>query len=601
MKEKRWDSIDHEMKNIMWSDLPPAIQLDLRVIQNALHNNRMEWSEVPEPLWNKRQGFAIHLLRTNKKPKIMWCSLPSSVQSDPDVVRMALWKKRMAWLEAPEPLRNDPDFVERALVGGLAIDWNHLSVEMKSDPKVATIIMSGKIWDSVRKKTKEIMWRELPGSVQSNYDVANAALKFKRLEWAELPDTVVQNDLRIARHGLIRGYITTADDCACLRNARQVLQELVEKGRVKWQQLPTVLRNDIAFARSIHFKELKTVQDVFEHIPQLQQEQRFWQGILADQLESRLRLSKFLCESAPAAIRSNPIVMGLAVQQDGNCLAYVDPLLKSRRNFIEPLLNEKPWLLHDLSKENMQSYPGVVQAALGQYATWFKRNYGSRGVVHVVAFAEKIPSEFWQDSSFILEWFTAGLPFVAKDRAGRELIPVKWQNNKEIFLLMAKEAGQYHTLGKFCHESFQSASPELLSDKKFMLQVVKHDPSLLDFAPVHLQQDFDVALLACSGKRSLVERYFDSTRTAYNGRDQFVQQFLANIKEMPKMRRIFRKTVLPLINSSQSGQASTLSALNQGAETCEGYVNLLEEFLVPSAEQVTMIRHARKTLTSILD
>jgi len=107
-----------------------------------------------------------------------------------------------------------------------------------------------------------------------------------------------------------------------------------------------------------------------------------------------------------------------------------------------------------------------------------------------------------------------GLPFVSKSREGTELFPEEWQNDKEIFLLMAKAAGTHNALSDCCHESFKMASPELISDKNFILQVVKHDPSLLHFGPVHLQQDFYVALLAFSGEEHLVARYFRSTDTA---------------------------------------------------------------------------------------
>jgi len=56
-----------------------------------------------------------------------------------------------------------------------------------------------------------------------------------------------------------------------------------------------------------------------------------------------------------------------------------------------------------------------------------------------------------------------------------------------------------------------------------------------------------------------------------------VSRFLATIQAMEKMHDTFHGTVLPLING-ESGQASSLSMLNQGAEV---YRKLLEEFPCP--------------------
>jgi len=73
-----------------------------------------------------------------------------------------------------------------------------------------------------------------------------------------------------------------------------------------------------------------------------------------------------------------------------------------------------------------------------------------------------------------------------------------------------------------------------------------------------------------------------------------VHNFLANIKAIPKMCKSFQKAMLPLTNGSQSGQASMLSILNQGDETSAGYTKLLEQFLIPSAEQAKMIKRASR-------
>jgi len=157
------------------------------------------------------------------------------------------------------------------------------------------------------------------------------------------------------------------------------------------------------------------------------------------------------------------------------------------------------------------------------------------------------------------------------------------------------------SLGGLSRETIQFASPALRENKDFMLQVVKRDTSLLRFAPIHLQQDFDLALLAFSGDPGRVARYFDPAHSTYEGRDKFARQFIESIKAMPKMRKIFQSTVLPLINHTDpSGQASALSILNQGVETSSGYMKLLQDFLVPSAKQVAMIYRACSTVPNAM-
>jgi len=124
-------------------------------------------------------------------------------------------------------------------------------------------------------------------------------------------------------------------------------------------------------------------------------------------------------------------------------------------------------------------------------------------------------SALFQNRSFVLKWFSSGLPFPGfRDDA---ILPNQLQNDKEIFLLLSEHGcTDDHTfIGIFCHNSFGEWCPaNLLSDKNFLLQVVKHSPALLKFAPAHLQQDFDLALLAFSGKRDQVDRYFISGMAA---------------------------------------------------------------------------------------
>lgn len=271
---------------------------------------------------------------------------------------------------------------------------------------------------------------------------------------------------------------------------------------------------------------------------------------------------------------------------------------------MEPLLEVRPRLLSELSTENMESLPDLVKGTLS-YDSEFLHEWRDSDdciVEDIARFAEIVPQEFWQDRSFVLEWFGNGLPFL-------ESFPIEWRDDKEIFLLLARYCSRLYN-------SFKNVSLSLCDDKNFMLKVVKHNPSLLRFAPVHLQQDFDVALAAFSGDTNRIVKYFDpfypyeirvkfvlnriveyfDPEFAYEGREKFVIRFIASIRSMASMSETFSTTVLPLIEGNKSDQKSSLSILNQGTENSKGYLDLLAKFLVPTAKQLREIHRACRIL-----
>jgi len=377
---------------------------------------------------------------------------------------------------------------------------------------------------------------------------------------------------------------------------RAVIEDLLDDYKLKWHQLPTFLRDDVEYARSrADFASNNTAQGILHHFPALRSERNFFLNYLNGVEEGdNENLSVLLEKYASPEILNDRTVMELALRKGttfGDTFDLVSPLLKESREFLASALNEKPLILDKLSSAIMRSFPTSVKHTLPLYADHLENvffDHRNLLALTIQKFDEKVPLGFWQGRSFVLEWFGAGLPFLKS-------FPVEWRSDKEIFLLLARECRENHPyVVHNLRMSFASASLLLCGDKNFMLQVVKHDPYLLRFAPLDLQQDFHLALAAFSGKKKRVELYF--CKFEYEGRDKFILQFIASIQSMETMSHTFSSTVLPLIASNQSEQKSTLAILNQGPETAKGYLDVLANFLVSTVEQLEMIHRASSIL-----
>jgi len=463
------------------------------------------------------------------------------------------------------------------------LDWNHLSPKLKSDPFIARMAMRAERWDPLSGSQscclfETIMWSDLPPSIRFDPGVIKTALYHDKMKRSDLPD-------ELAHVVLDMGFIS-ADDYT-IQQDRSYLRGRIERSEIKWQSLPA-FRDDITFARSISsFCNLDTVEEIFQQFPELCQDQNFWINLLSnfydeDSLSSGT-LTEFLDSFAPAEILSDSVIMKMVIDHEDvgeiggldECFALVDHSLKSRRDFIEPLLDLDPTLLEGLSRENMENFPGLVKETLPNYAN----EATNFDVQYIYGFAEKVPPSLWLDRSFVLAWFGSGLPFVTVHEDGTSFFPEAWKNDKLIFLLLASQH----------QDSFEHAAPALRGDKDFMLQVVERDPSFLLFAPAHLQQDFDLVLRAFSGERiDLVVRYFYMEAT-YEGRWEFFQYFRSEMRSMLRIYDAFPGTVGNLIESLLADPTSTMSIVNQDTDTSAGFIKVLDDFLFPSAQQVVMI------------
>jgi len=146
------------------------------------------------------------------------------------------------------------------------------------------------LFDSMRRlgfgKNETVSWDQLPPRFQTNREVALLALEaYKGPDWEELPiwfrkdpefiDSALrlgkikyedlsadrQRTLRecrkeLALHCVRVGWVH-ANECPCLQD-RQFLKEAIETTGLSWSKLPTVLHDDIGFARSVSRFEGKT-------------------------------------------------------------------------------------------------------------------------------------------------------------------------------------------------------------------------------------------------------------------------------------------------------------------------------------------------------
>lgn len=619
-----------------WVQVPEPLRSDpeflVETLQKLSRERKMlliDWNHLPNEIKSDK-AVAVAVMKTlmydstmNEMVEIQWNKLPTAIRADPQVLRCAIRNKRLEWAEVPAPFCSDPRYVVEAFRSGCRVDWNQLPIELRSDKEVAiAALREGTWWDAVNHQTVQIEWGHLPPAIKSHPEVILRALRLKRMEWSDVPNRIIQTDESVALLGLQRGYVT-ADDCACLQDP-DTLEDLILDGYlVRWQEVPAPFRNDIQFARSVSsiIARISMLEGIFEQFPMLCRDRRFWIDMLEgfDEFGKSFDVSELIENCAPAEIRSDPTIMKMAVIKDFgyDCFIYhIDPSLKSRRDFMEPVLEAKPNFLFRLSRQNMENFPELVKATLSRFAE--EDSNETRSVLFaeetnaphsvfnnetVAEFAEEVPTQCWQDRSFVMEWLYAGFPFIATHSDGTNFFPSEWRNDKQLFLLLAEKTGRRPsrvTLSRVNFGSFGCAAPHLFFDKNFMLELVKHDPSLLHCAPIHLQQDFDLALLAFSSKKyHLVQHYFEKLDyETYQGQRKFALEFLASIKALPKMRKIFQRSVLPLINSTD--QSSALSILNQGTETSAGFLQLLKDFLVPSEKQIGMMRRACRTLPKVL-
>jgi len=173
------------------------------------------------------------------------------------------------WEEVPDEWKNDVDIIAAAVAGGV-LDWWVLSPERKYEPRVVAALTGQEVTqDPVN-----------PGNV------ALVALKKKndddqRFYWDRyLPKEMWKNHQELALFGVINKFVK-ADECPCLVDRSFMKRAVENKSIIFWDDLPTPLKNDIDFARSIEKVPSELIAfKIIEHFPELRADPSLWKMIV---------------------------------------------------------------------------------------------------------------------------------------------------------------------------------------------------------------------------------------------------------------------------------------------------------------------------------
>lgn len=497
----------------------------------------------------------------------------------------------------PAELKKDGDIVASAVNGG-HLDWWSLSDELKYDPRVAALVISmpkDSGWDREFLNSMDIteLSPEKPG------DVMLAALLWARggesrwtrpalqKPWHMVPQECLRIHKGLAMFGMVHRLTIAVDECPCLLD-RDFMKVCVEKRLVPdWDALPTELRNDIGFARSIRrFRDEFLVQRLFENFPDLCADRDFW-GTLMDSVAAGraeenhyIDLFPIIEEFAPAEIVSDRELMVDACAVDEQTLEVLDVSFTRERNFLFTCVDRNPFCIAYISREVQRLFPDVVDRALFRMGRELERSIEPHDLwLHI------LDPSLWDNRAFVLRWFQYGLPFLSGLNRFRE----EWRADEEIFLSIARNCSNKKSL----RTSFSAASTALCNNKKFMLRALQFNPLLIEFAG-QLINDFDLCLIVFSDQDCAREEYHR------RGGDEFryIRRFHRDVKATLAVHETFCSVVLPAISCVES--VSTLALLNQGTATSVAHKRLIAEYLgVPIGKQLRQLRLACRHLDEL--
>lgn len=490
---------------------------------------------------------------------------------------------------------HDSELLAAAVYGGYEV-WNTLPPSLKSDFNIAIAAIRGADAARKEKRTSSLLrfprWEDLPETLRFNPDVILAALKCQHgpvaTIWTKIPAEIKQTHGEIALFGVMNFDTEDPDKYRCLLDTAFMKERLLLR-ELSWRRLPTQLKTDIEFARSLDIIPSEYLaQAMFSDLPVLSANRTVWEAILRGTAAQRGwgDLAAIIRAFAPHVIRADREIMLQACGFDGKIVQLVDASLSINHDFLVAAVDRNYHILAYLTHETQRRFPDIVDIALGR----LREGYRSWQEFHVLG--QSLAPDFWDDWDFVLRWFEHGCPFMgilAVQRPG-------WREDQEIFMRLAK-----YCIDECVDLSFWQASTSLRSDKKFMLQVVGLRPSLFKTAFGRLRNDFDLALIFFSGEESLVQEEVCRSRRERN--THAVDAFRFELSARLNAHRIFCTTVLPAMSLARSNDPHcTLAVLNQGADTSLGYKQLIAEFLgVPVGKQLGLLRQASRNISTVFD
>ena len=362
--------------------------------------------------------------------------------------------------------------------------------------------------------------------------------------------------------------------------------------------------------------------EILRHQPSRRHERDLWMRVVRYFHETSLSVVNLFGDCAPQEIRADRDIMLAACQiVSPRMVRFIDTeTLGKDRAFLERVLFEDLNILAHLRHDVQKHFPDLVSLALERLARQPKL-----GIGFVTEVALNIAPAFWEDRSFQLAWFEAGLPFVGHETSS-VAFGATWKDDREIVLRIAQFCQE-----KFRLHSFAVATCLLRSDKTFMLEVLQHAPSLLCCVKIALQQDPDLFLVAFAGDSGPLYtsidwylRQYDHMAQSLDERNdvmaqwldverdlmmyllhrhpeprrlQFVHQFHAKLQSKLETFDVFRTAFLPgMLQSS----GSALAMLEQGTETSTYLKLRIAEFVgaMTNRRELRLTRQANKNLTA---
>jgi hypothetical protein len=398
-------------------------------------------------------------------------------------------------------------------------------------------------------------WDQYPLQMrQNNPAIPCAGLLREKFKLKDVPDHLRYTHRGLAFWCVARDYIT-ADDCsACFDD--EFLRRRIERNERKWTQLPTKLRTDASFAKSISsrdknlYRDMDVVRDILASIHTLGDDASFWR--------SHNFPYNFMKEFAPIQLLTNRALMLEACAANAPIFRHLDASLQHDYDFLLALLAKNVAVLLYLDHQT-RLYPEFVKNQLGalaknQLGPLRASAYRVDSTIRLVA--DAIEPSFWRNYEFIMAWVSAGFGFGFPRAAASD-----WVRDRNIALISAT-----HYLGKLEECQFDP-SHAFRGDCDFMIQVLECHPHLWSTTVGEARSDPWVLTVALASSAEFAKSLLLDWHL--NGKDNDIDTICRFIRDRFSAIDTFTRLILGNMLSTESIEdtGSNLTMLNQSIET----------------------------------
>jgi hypothetical protein len=380
-------------------------------------------------------------------------------------------------------------------------------------------------------------WDELPLQWKQDSEVALAALQFRRADWEEIPRSVKSRD------DFMRKAVIRRPDLLTL--------------------MPDHIRNDKEYWLSDQVAyDYKLFLQLWETLPDLNGARQFWLKMIQHSPSAHMDLFE---QYASLNIRQDrEIVLAGCTISLFEFTSLIVPPLSQDEDFIREVCQgcNKNGNSHNIAYlpfESQRLFPHLLIEYLFPVA--------DPSDIH------RIDPELWRDLDFAKAWMKHDGGYL------EDKFPESWKSDPDLFLWIASDCP---TSNRFW--CFQSASEMLRSDKAFMVQVLRMDPTLFPAATLELQEDIDLQMLVCS-------KISDNDELAELDLDDSDRQ---RVFDYAQEKMVSHEGFLSFLCCVTYGirEEQPIALLNQGPTTSTAYYQLVAEYLeVPTGLKLKCVRH----------